>query len=185
MLQTANRKLASTTEWVASSIGRASTKLNPLARVLLGSWQPPAWVRFLFTGIGHGLRWLQARLAWLLMLALLVAGGWFAKPGVLAWWHGLTPDRPKVTVATLKLTPPPRTVVETGASPSPLVVDFSASVAPIATVGQEASGVTLAPALAGRWTWAKANRLEFQPAQEIRDRAAEQCYSIPDYPGRR
>ena len=166
MLQAANRTLASASESLVSILSRGSTTLRPLARGLAGSWQPPAWLRHVSARIGAGLRWLQQRLAWLLLLVAVLAAGWAFRADALAWWHGLTPDRVPPVAATLQLTPPPRTVVENGSGPSPLVVAFSASVAPIAKVGQEAPGVSLAPALPGRWTWVKADRLEFLPAQD-------------------
>ena len=166
MLQVANRKLASASESLVSLLGGASARLQPLARGLVGSWQPPHWLHFAAVMLGRGLRWLQQRLAWLLLLALLLLAGWVARPEILARWHGLTPDRVPPVVATAELTAPPRTLVENDKGPNPLVVAFTASVAPIAKVGQEAAGVTLEPALPGRWTWVKANRLEFQPAQD-------------------
>ncbi len=146
--------------------GRALGFLSPFARGLIGSWRPPGWLRIVGAFLLFGLQWLQQRLAWLVVLALLVLAGWMASPHVLKWWHGLTPDRVEPIVATAQIVPPPRTQIENDKGPNPLVINFSASVAPIARIGQEATGVTIEPAIAGRWTWSNQKRLEFLPAQD-------------------
>jgi hypothetical protein len=166
MLQVANRKLASLSDVLFTGLGRVLGFLRPLARGLIGSWRPPGWLRIAGAFVLFGLQWLQQRLAWLVLLALLVLAGWIASPHVLKWWHGLTPDRVEPVVATAKIEPPQRTQIELDKGPNPVVMNFSASVAPIARIGQEATGVAIEPAIAGRWTWAKQNRLEFQPAQD-------------------
>jgi hypothetical protein len=65
-----------------------------------------------------------------------------------------------------QIVPPARTQIENDKGPNPLVINFSASVAPIARVGQEAAGVAIEPAIAGRWTWSSPKKLEFLPAQD-------------------
>ncbi|MBB4222491.1 alpha-2-macroglobulin family protein [Variovorax guangxiensis] len=166
MLQVANRKLASISDVFFTGLGRALGFLRPLARGLIGSWRPPGWLRILGAFLLLGLQWLQQRLAWLVLLVLLALAGWVAHPHVMKWWHGLTPDRVEPVVATAKSDSPQRTQIELDRGPNPFVINFSASVAPIARIGQEASGVTIEPAIAGRWTWTKQNRLEFLPAQD-------------------
>lgn len=166
MLQVANRKLASLSDVLFTGLGRALGFLRPLARGLIGSWQPPGWLRIVGAFLLFGLQWLQQRLAWLVLLALLVLAGWAASPHVLKWWHGLTPDRVEPIVATAQIVPPPRTQIENDKGPNPLVLNFSASVAPIARLGQEATGVTIEPGIAGRWTWSSQKKLEFLPAQD-------------------
>lgn len=166
MLQVANRKLASISDVLFTGLGRALGFLRPLARGLIGSWRPPGWLRILGSFVLLGLQWLQQRLAWLALLLLVALAGWIAHPHVMKWWHGLTPDRVEPVVATAKADSPQRTQIEFDKGPNPYVINFSASVAPIARIGQEATGVTIEPAIAGRWTWTKQNRLEFLPAQD-------------------
>lgn len=166
MLQVANRKLASISDVLFTGLGRALGFLRPLARGLIGSWRPPGWLRILGAFLLLGLQWLQQRLAWLVLLVLIALAGWIAHPHVMKWWHGLTPDRVEPVVATAKADAPQRTQIELDKGPNPFVVNFSASVAPIARIGQEATGVTIEPAIAGRWTWTSQKRLEFLPAQD-------------------
>lgn len=166
MLQVANRKLASISDVLFTGLGRALGFLRPLARGLIGSWRPPGWLRILGAFLLLGLQLLQQRLAWLVLLVLIALAGWIAHPHVMKWWHGLTPDRVEPVVATAKADAPQRTQIELDKGPNPFVVNFSASVAPIARIGQEATGVTIEPAVAGRWTWTSQKRLEFLPAQD-------------------
>ena len=166
MLQVANRKLASLSDVLFTGLGRALGFLRPLARGLIGSWRPPGWLRIAGALLLLGLQWLQQRLVWVLLLVLLAFAGWMASPQLLKWWHGLTPDRVEPIVATAQIVPPPRTQIELDKGPNPVVINFSASVAPIARVGQEAVGVGIEPAIAGRWTWTDAKKLEFVPAQD-------------------
>ncbi|MCT8174838.1 alpha-2-macroglobulin [Variovorax sp. CY25R-8] len=166
MLQVANRKLASLSDVLFTGLGRALGFLRPLARGLIGSWRPPGWLRIAGALLLLGLQWLQQRLAWVLLLVLLAFAGWMTSPQLLKWWHGLTPDRVEPIVATAQIVPPPRTQIELDKGPNPVVINFSASVAPIARVGQEATGVGIEPAIAGRWTWTDAKKLEFLPAQD-------------------
>ncbi|MFV0675145.1 alpha-2-macroglobulin family protein [Variovorax sp. tm] len=166
MLQVANRKLASISDVLFTGLGRALGFLRPLARGLIGSWRPPGWLRILGAFLLLGLQWLQQRLAWMVLLVLIALAGWIAHPHVMKWWHGLTPDRVEPVVATAKADAPQRTQIELDKGSNPFVVNFSASVAPIARIGQEATGVTIEPAIAGRWTWTSQKRLEFLPAQD-------------------
>ena len=166
MLQVANRKLASFSDVLFTGLGRVLGFLRPVARGLIGSWRPPGWLRIAGAFALLGLQWLQQRLAWLVLLMLLVLAGWMASPHVLKWWHGLTPDRVEPVVATAKIEAPQRTQIELDKGPNPFVMNFSASVAPIARIGQEATGVSIEPVIAGRWTWTQQNRLEFLPAQD-------------------
>ncbi|WP_418118547.1 alpha-2-macroglobulin family protein [Variovorax sp. 350MFTsu5.1] len=166
MLQVANRKLASISDALFAGLGRVLGFLRPLARGLIGSWRPPGWLKIVGAFLLLGLQWLQQRLAWLVLLALIALAGWIAHPHVMKWWHGLTPDRVEPVVATAKADAPQRTQIELDKGPNPYVINFSASVAPIARIGQEATGVTIEPAIAGRWTWTSQSRLEFLPAQD-------------------
>lgn len=166
MFALANRKLASWSDALFTGLGRMLGVLLPWVRVLIGSWRPPGWLRIVGAFALFVLRGLQQRLAWLAALALLALAGWAGSPYVLKWWHGLTPDRVEPIVAVAKSVPPDRTRIENDQGPNPFVIRFSAAVAPIASVGKEAAGVAIEPALAGRWTWSDARRLEFTPAQD-------------------
>lgn len=169
MLQAANRRLAAASEVLVSILAGLLGWLRPLARGLAGSWRPPGWLRIAQGFTGLGLCWLQQRLAWLVLLALVAYGAVVAQPHVLKWWHGLTPDRvepTRVQSATMRLEVPKRTAVEDNGTPNPVTIAFPANVAPIALVGKEAVGVTMEPALRGAWVWAQPNRLVFQPAED-------------------
>ena len=166
MLQIANRKLAALSAAFHIGSARVLCFLRPLAHGLVGSWRPPGWLRIVGSVVSFGLHWVQQRLASMLLLLLIALAAWMLSAPALKWWHGLTPDRVKPVVATAKLEAPQRTQIELDKGRNPLVIDFSASVAPVAGVGREAPGISVEPPLAGRWMWTRENRLEFLPSQD-------------------
>src|SRR4051812_18886472 len=96
---------------------------------------------------------------WLALVTLLTG----AAGGAV---HHLKEAAPSVIEARVNVQAPARTPLEGDGKPRPVVLTFSASVAPLARVGKEAPEVHLAPELRGQWTWTAVNRLEFTPAQD-------------------
>lgn len=74
MLRYANQKLAAASEVLVKFLALLWSPLRALLRALVGSWQPPGWLRWSLCRLASGLRWLQQRLMWLVvLLAILVA----------------------------------------------------------------------------------------------------------------
>ena len=124
-------------------------------------WQSPAWLKFCFRGIFAAIRWIRtnpgksAKYAGIAAVFLIAAGGaWYAYSLI-----------PKPELITLQVTDPPRTEVENdNPQVQPLVVQFSASAAPLDKVGKEITGLHTSPELAGRWSWRDDQTLVFEPA---------------------
>src|SRR6185437_9143886 len=107
---------------------------------------------------------LAQRYAAFTLLAVVVAAGALLAPKVAsklrhvdlhAWteqFSSIHPDGEK-THAGVGVTPPGRTPIEGDGKPLPVVLNFSASAAPLARVGKEAQDVTISPAIAGKWIW--------------------------------
>ena len=167
MLRLANQKLARASEVLVKFLALLWRPLAALLRLLVGSWQPPGWLRLLLQATGRGLRWLQQRLLLVILLIALAIAAWLVSPDLLKWWHGLTPQEVEPTRVTVKLAAPERTRVEDNARPHPLRVDFSGDAAPIhLSEGAEAKGVRLDPPLPGKWTWEGPRKLQFAPRED-------------------
>ncbi|WP_407275795.1 alpha-2-macroglobulin [Halothiobacillus sp. DCM-1] len=124
------------------------------------SWQPPRWLKGCVQGARRHPLW---ALLVLLLVAATAAGGWW---GYQWYQHRPKPiEPPKVAVT---LTPPAVTdYTQDPIKVSPLVVDFSASVAPIALVDKPASaGIALDPPVPGQWLWQGDQSLVFTPAKD-------------------
>jgi alpha-2-macroglobulin len=138
---------------------------------LFGTWQPPSWLCWMGGLLGRGAsrsaKTVRARpgmsLVGLALLAALGVGGYFG----YAWWKA----RPQPVQVNLVVTNPALTEfakdAAEGGAPKPVVVKFSASVAPLALVGKTVSaGITTTPAVQGTWKWVSDQQLEFTPKAE-------------------
>ncbi len=126
-------------------------------------WQRPAWISHLLRGIGALFDLLKrnprrtSKYSLIMLVMLAAAGGaWYAYSLI-----------PKPELITLEVTNPPRTQLEDdNAKPQPLIVQFSASAAPLEKVGKEEPGLRMKPALAGRWRWRDDSTLVFEPGTD-------------------
>lgn len=155
--------------------------LSPVAWVLrqvVGSpnWQAPNWLQWAGEKLAPLGRKAQDRAAWVALAAVLALGGAWGvlhgpQGGWKNWWNwqtfnGAKEDAAKIGATGISVSGPERTPYDGDAKPRPVVLNFSASAAPLARVGKEAVDVSQSPALAGKWTWAAVNRLEFLPDQD-------------------
>lgn len=137
------------------------------------SWSSPPWLQSLQRKAHE-----QPRLFWrttgsLLILLLIIGFGYH--------WYS---HRPRPVLVTALITPPQITPVAKTLVPDVLTVDFGLntgefspqSVAPLNLIGKEVvSGITLTPAIAGKWLWQSDSRLVFRPTE---DWPAGQQYTI-------
>ncbi|HSX59611.1 MAG TPA: alpha-2-macroglobulin [Tahibacter sp.] len=129
------------------------------------SWQAPGWMlateRAGLAGWG-AVRRNPGRVAIVLgTVAVLAGGGWFA--------YQYEKNRPKPPAPVIaKLTTEAPSLTDYTSEPvtvHALDLNFSQSVAPLALVGKDVtSGITLDPAVAGRWNWVNDRLLRFTPA---------------------
>lgn len=171
--------------WVALVFSKLIALCSVLYRTLssalaplLGQfqWRAPSWGITLVEKLQPLAHWVHQRAAWaLLAVVLLAAGTWSALHGPAGgwktWWqwqtlNGAQATHTEIQETRVRLSAPEPTPYDGDAKPRPLILDFSASAAPLILVGKEALDVTLTPALAGQWTWVSAQRLEFLPAQD-------------------
>lgn len=148
------------------------------ARLLMGEvdWNPPAWASWLRERLNPAAAWCSVHAAWVLLAGVLALGvAWGALHGPSGgwknWWdwqtfNGASADKGEIQAAGISVSGPEPTPYDGDAKPRPVVLNFSASAAPLSRVGKEAVDVTLSPALAGKWTWVSASRLEFLPDQD-------------------
>lgn len=148
-----------------AAVGSVWTVLWRLSAALFGrlSWDAPDWPRWLIRKVGRAGQRLAARpsLASGLggAIVVLAAGGFWG----YAWWQ----SRPRPVVVTFTVSAPDRTQIEHNKKPSPRVVTFHRSVAPLANVGKEVtSGIDVSPALAGTWRWISDKALSLQPGDD-------------------
>lgn len=126
-------------------------------------WRQPVWVNNLIARLSRGLQYVKTKPlnSSLAVLGALLIGvtGWY---GYQAW---LT--RPQPITIDFEISAPTRTEIENKAKPVPLVVNFAASVAPLALVNKDVNeGISMSPSPAGQWHWAGDKKLEFRPAQD-------------------
>lgn len=137
------------------------------------SWNSPPWFNRLRQKIAA-----QPRLAWssiAICLGLVVIGGYG-----IHWYKNL----PRPNLITASITPPQITPVSKTAIPDNLTLNFGTqeggfitkSVVPLKDIGKEVKqGISIKPAISGKWTWQTDSQLIFTPTQ---DWPAEQTYSI-------
>ncbi|WP_431478257.1 alpha-2-macroglobulin family protein [Massilia eburnea] len=130
------------------------------------SWSPPAWLR----GIGQRLQplraWAGRHLRVMAALAVVTVASLAAYPYIKSRMPYIKPDKVASSDAGVRIFAPGRTELENEGQPQPLRIEFSASAAPLARVGREATDLQLSPAIAGKWTWNSDHELSFQPAQD-------------------
>ncbi len=130
------------------------------------SWSPPTWLR----GIGQRLQplraWAGRHLRVMAALAVVTVAGLAAYPYIKSRMPYIKPDKVASSDAGVRIFAPGRTELENEGQPQPLRIEFSASAAPLARVGREATDLQLSPAIAGKWTWNSDHELSFQPAQD-------------------
>lgn len=128
------------------------------------SWQPPAWARWAAGRIARGGAWIRRHRrvsagAFAAVLALSASGyaGW-------RWYQ----SQPKPVAVTFSVASPERTEIETkDAKPNPVRIAFSLPVAPLASVDKEVTqGISVAPPVAGKWSWEGDRVLVFQPRDD-------------------
>ncbi len=128
------------------------------------AWQAPPWAVWLRRQGAAAASWARANprraVRWGLTFAALaaVAGG---------AWYGYS-LLPKPDLVTLQVTDPPLTPYEIdNPRPAPLQIRFSASAAPLETIGKEVgAGIAVSPAVEGKWTWAEDSLLVFEPKHD-------------------
>ena len=164
--------------------------LNPVITVIVaifGRWQAPVWTQWLFSKLNLLLTLASRYAAILAVLVALGLGietvqaiqnvdigalslklkGWQAS--ALAKWkifQSVQPDADAAATATIQVTNPSRTPIETDSKPRPVVLKFSVSAAPLTMVGHEVNDIKIHPEIKGKWRWAAADRLEFTPDQD-------------------
>lgn len=153
-------------------------RLRGLVSIFLGQidWNAPPWWALLQKKLAPLGRWCQARAAWVALAAILAGGivwGAYHGPngGWKNWWDwqtfsGVRPDKGEIQAAGISVSGPELTPYDGDGKPRPVILNFSASAAPLSRVGKEATDVSLSPALPGKWTWVTASRLEFLPDQD-------------------
>ncbi|MHB9022046.1 MAG: alpha-2-macroglobulin [Halothiobacillus sp.] len=124
------------------------------------SWRSPAWLRHLVRFMRQKPKQTMGLIA---LLAVLGAGGWWGYFWLQNRPKPIEPPRIQVSVTAPAVTDYSQTPITI----NPLVVEFSASVAPIALVGKPVkTGVELSPPVAGQWVWQSDKALIFTPAAD-------------------
>ncbi len=133
------------------------------------SWNSPPWFDVLRQKMRE-----HARLAWGMLAGILLIGYGYH-------WYTHLPHPPRVTaiITTPKITPVAKKLI-----PDVLMIDFGInkngftikSVAPLKQIGKEITdGITLSPAMPGKWIWQSDSRMVFTPNN---DWPAGETYSI-------
>lgn len=162
------------TGFARSGLARLVAKVRSIARSVFGEfhWRAPAWLErsasVARAGSARGIAGLRAnpRAAslFLLGIAAIIAGGWYA-------WHWYE-RQPKPVAVGYTVTPPAVTcyACDPPQPPNPLFIQFAGPAAPLDLVGHDFDprqhGVSMSPALAGTWSWVDDKTLRFAPAED-------------------
>jgi alpha-2-macroglobulin len=140
--------------------------LLSLMGLLVGVWSAPPWLRWIcarLTALG-ALLWRSVRASpkWaVLVLLMLMAGGWGAKQGWMWWKARPVPVEVAVSASNPVL---PNFALGASAPWSAVAVQFTHAVAPLASTDKiVATGLTMEPVMAGTWKWVNDRRLSFEP----------------------
>jgi alpha-2-macroglobulin len=128
------------------------------------TWSPPPWVPAVIVEVRNRQR---EYVGSALMFAVATLFSWAGWQWYLHRPHPPEPERITFEISTPRITSyeapdgTPTTVIH------PLEVKFSASAAPIELVGKSMTrGITLDPALKGKWIWVDDRTLRFTPVQD-------------------
>ncbi len=134
--------------------------ITTILSTFLGHWQPPKWLAWLGGRLVALGRWADGHRGPAAVGALAVALASAAGTYGVRWWK----SRPRPETITIVVTSPEATRLEDIAKPFPLVLAFSASMAPLAEIGKPVkAGVELSPRVEGAWRWDGDRRLVFSP----------------------
>lgn len=127
------------------------------------SWQQPSWLIALKTNLVK--LWQKAKAKPLASFGIVVLLCGITAAGCFGyqWWQ----NRPQPVRIDFTVTEPERTAIEKDEAPYPLVINFNASVAPLDQVGKDVNqGITVKPAVSGKWHWLDDKSLEFRPEKD-------------------
>jgi uncharacterized protein YfaS (alpha-2-macroglobulin family) len=127
------------------------------------AWTPPSWVHATSAELRRRPREYAGGAASVVVLVAGIYGGWV--------WYKHLPHPPEPPKITFDVQTPEITSYYDDAGPKatihPLTVKFSGSVAPLALVGKTVkTGITMEPALKGKWSWSDDRTLVFTPAED-------------------
>jgi len=141
-----------------------SRAIGRLGSAVFGNfqWRPPGWARWLFSGLWRHKGRLVLGLVVLGALSFVGLKGW-------NWWEAHKP-RPRELVASREalatvIKPGLATITDDQRVPAKLRLDFSVSVAPLASIAS-APAVSLTPAHEGTWSWQNDKTLLFTPKND-------------------
>ncbi|MFY7697988.1 MAG: alpha-2-macroglobulin family protein [Legionella sp.] len=159
-------------------LNRITKRVTNVVNALIGqiSWISPPWLRSVINLFNK-----RPGFSWVLLSIFL---GFCC---VAMYQYQLNRDEPTSAPVAVVITPPKAAIIQDEQLiRSPLTIEFFAnnknqdepvpkSVAPLALLGKNATGIKLSPAIDGEWIWENDNRLLFVPKD---DWLAGQTYSI-------
>lgn len=173
-------------------LGRLCAPIFNVLQATIGSWQPPSWLAKLKALFAPVLSWSAKRAAWVFLASALALGA-MATPFLMqadygAYWQkikglqmhakakldslkSVQADSPAISNANITVTRPFPANLEADAKPQPVTFTFNVSAAPLTLVGKTfadkpPTGISISPAIKGRWLWVEAKHLTFTPDEE-------------------